>query len=219
MAKIVCKNCGQKNPSSAAACSNCGNFLIDEPMQAAKAPVQAIQEENLPQDSPSEQVNQEVETRPYEGRVETINISGGKSSQWLGMGSGFAILAVFIGLEYSGVSLPSYSTYAFLALIFVLPSLLRRFTQAIKFNSTGFTIPKSNPPASFEFENIMNVKLGPYDRRDQSLTIYFKEEIPAVRMDFSSMFNFRNFVMMLSKRRIPIVPQNSPTEDAGQTPN
>lgn len=214
MAKIVCKNCGTKNQSSAAVCSNCGNFLFDEPVQTPQAVTESIQEENTPQSEVTSNVAAEAteqETRTYTptGNEETILVKGGNSAQWIGMASAFGILAVFLGLTYVGFSLPTYTTYIFIVLIFVLPSALRKLSTSVKFTGTGFMIPGENQNVNFNFEDIMNVTLGQYNRGSQSLTLFFKGEQPAVTLDFHSFNNYRTLVMMFNRRRIPVTRDRS----------
>ncbi len=210
MAKVVCNNCGHKNPSSAASCAKCGSFLVDDVPQTNEQPVMGVQTEESEQPQMESEHNQEnVEARPYEGRVETVKVPGGNSSQWIGMVSGFAVLGAFLVLEYLGIPLPSYSIYIFLVLIFILPSLLRRSTSVIKFNQAGFSIPSKPELNPVSFENIMDAKLGAYTRYEQTVTLYFKNSDPALKLDFTSMMNFRSFIVMLNKRRIPILRENS----------
>ena len=66
MAKVVCKNCGHKNPSSAAVCENCGSFMFEDPKPAgsgiAPSAPQNIEQEpqqaTVPENSPSQPVDQ-----------------------------------------------------------------------------------------------------------------------------------------------------------------
>lgn len=223
MAKVVCNNCGHKNPSSAASCSNCGSFLVDDVPKNNYQPVSNDQPEEQVQDSsPSAMESgtelETVETQPYNGPVETVKVPGGNSSQWLGMLSGFAVLGAFLVMQYMGVPLPSYSIYIFLALIFVLPTLLRRSTSSIRYNPAGFSIPDKPELAPVSYENIMDAKLGLYSRYEQSVTLHFKNSDPALKMDFTSMMNFRTFIVSLNRRRIPLLRENA-APNAEQQPS
>lgn len=222
MAKVVCKNCGTKNPSSAVSCSNCGSFLVDDVSRTKSQPQSYTQpdvseiEEN--QQESTESTPENVEARPYDGPVETVKVPGGNSTQWLSMAVTFGILGVFLALEYLGFPLPSYSIYIFLVLIFIIPSLLRRVGTSVKFNQMGFSIPDRPELEPVQFDNIMNAKLGMYSRYEQSVTLYFKGSEPALKLDFNSMTNFRSLIMMLNRRRIPIVRENR-TANPNQQPS
>lgn len=219
MAKVVCKNCGTKNPSSAASCSNCGSFLVDDAYQKPSQPDTFTQppapvetEEAGGQDTQSAEP---VETKPYEGPVETVKVPGGNSVQWISMVSTVGILAVFLGMEYLKVPLPSYSIYIFLVLIFVVPTLIRRTSTPIKFSPVGFTIPNTPEVPPVSYENIMNVRLGAYSRYEQSVTLFFKDSEKPLKLNFNSMVNFRSLIVTLNRRRVPIVRDN-PGQNAGQ---
>lgn len=205
MAKTVCKNCGHKNPASAAVCSNCGNFLFEEPAQPQVQATDTSREE-VPQqeDESPATVTPDVVEPQVTGREETILVKGGNMSQWIGMVSAIGILLAFMVIQYSGYTLPAYSIYVFLALIFLLPSALRKLGSTIKYTQTYFVVASDNRNVTFQYEDIMNVRLGQYGRASQSLTLFFKDDKPAVILDFHSFTNFRSLVMMLTRRRIPV---------------
>lgn len=213
MAKTTCKNCGHKNPSSAAVCTKCGSFLFDEPVQTPSQTTQVAPAQNT--DEP-EVI--ETEATPYQGRIDTIKVAAGNSTQWISMIVGFALFAVFLVLSYT-ITLPSYSIYIFLVMIFVLPSLMRRSSMGVKFTPGGFSFPKTGNEEFFQFSSIDSVRIGMYDRSQQTLTLNFKDEHVPVKVDFRSIMVFRSFITALSRRRITIVPygqQNTGTASAAQ---
>lgn len=212
MAKTVCKSCGHKNPASAAVCSNCGNFLFEEPEQPRQTVAETVQEDNTQQETESpEAVTPEIVQPKETGSEETILVKGGNSSQWIGMASAFGILMIFVVIQYLGYSLPSYYIYVFLALIFLLPSALRKLGTSVKFTQQDFFIPGETKNVTIEYDDIMSVKIGPYSRASQSLTIFFKNDKPGIILDFHSFTNFRTVVMMLNRRRIPVSRGDRPS--------
>lgn len=219
MAKVVCKNCGHKNPSSAASCSNCGSFLYDNSPQSSPQPDNNFQPVDMQQPAVQDEqpAGETVEAKPYDGPVETVKIAGGNTTQWLGMISSFLVLMVFFGLEFAGVSMPTYTIYVFIALIFLLPAILRTSNRSIRYSSMGFSIPDKPEIAPVDYSNIMNATLGPYTRYEQSVTLFFKNSDPALKMVFNSLMNFRTFIVAMSRRRIPIMRANAApsTEQAG----
>lgn len=213
MAKIVCKNCGQKNPSYAAACSNCGNFLVDEPTGGSSTPAREIHEENAPesieqtvatQTTDEEEEEPEQETTTYTGRAETISVTSGNSRQYLSMIVGFAIFGAFIVLYYIVKNIPDYSLFIFMVLIFVVPTYIRRGASGVKFSAGGFSFPKTDNEEMFAYTDIENVKVGKYDKYDQSLTLFFKENHAPVKVNFRSFMAFRSLIVALNRRRVPI---------------
>ena len=217
MAKIICKNCGQKNPSYAAVCSSCGNFLVDDTSGATAGPAQEVQLENSAQTtadmtSVQETTQKELQdTQDYQGRMETISVASNNSRQIISMVLTFGVLAVFIALEYLVKGLSNYLFLGFFVVIFAMSSLFRRGVSGVKFTQTGFTFPNANNNETFAYDSLDKLTIGTYDRYSQSLTMFFKENHPPVQVEFRSYSSFRGFVMMLGRRHVTIIPPNKQT--------
>lgn len=208
MAKVVCKNCGHKNPMSASVCTNCGNFLFEEPVSSptVSAPPQVTApsgyEEQQDQSGQEEPVQ---ETSSYTGPSESITVKTGSGSQALSTMGGFGVLAVILGLEYTNIIvLPSYAFWGFLLLIFVLPSVTRRYGSGVRFTTYGFSFPKAENKETFAYDNIETVVLDRYTRNDQAITLKFKQDHNPVQVDFNSIMTFNTLIRTFNRRRIPI---------------
>lgn len=221
MAKTVCKNCGHKNPASAAVCENCGSFMFEEPKQpsqqaSTQAPPDYTQDEQEPEQETTPASQYYDDSSSSQQEPVTIKVSGGGAAQQFSTLSGFIILGAFFVLEYMGLLLNFYYFFVFLVLIFAVPTLIRRTTSVIRFNGYNFNFRNASVPESYPVSDIENVKIGQYDRMDQSLTINFKEGKTPLRVEFNSIMAFRSVVVAFSRRRIPIIPANAQQKNQAQ---
>ncbi len=212
MAKVVCKNCGHKNPSSAAVCANCGNFLFEDNRPAAPEMSQTDQE-SVPepeiQETDSANVVEPVQPTGPERTPVNIKINGGGALQQLSTLSGFVILAIFFGLEYSGYLGSYYYFFIFLVLIFAVPSLLRRFGSVIRFVGPDFTFRNTGSNETYPLMDVENIQINQYTRMDQIMTIHFRENRNPLQVEFNSMMTFGAVVTAFRRRRVPILPVNA----------
>ena len=212
MAKVVCKNCGHKNPSSAAVCENCGNFMFEDNQPAAPVASQTVQEnvqEPEVQETVPANVAESVQQTVPERAPVTIKVSGGAATQQLSTLSGFAILAVFFVLEYMGFLQNIYYFFVFLVLIFVVPSLLRRIGSVIQFIGPDFKFRKSGNNETYPLMDVENIQINQYNRMDQIMTIHFRENRAPLQVEFNSMMTFGTVVTAFRRRRIPVLPANA----------
>ena len=217
MAKVVCKNCGHKNPSSAAVCANCGSFMFEEPKPAgsgstasvAQNTVQEPQQEVEPPNFTPQPVDQSPQRAP-----ETIRIAGSGILQQMSTLVGFLILGVFFVLEYMGYLLNFYYFIIFFVLIIAVPTLMRMATSVIKFTGPNFSFRGSSSQESYSITDVENVTIDQYNRQDQTITINFKVNRPPLQVEFTSIAAFRTVIVAFSRRRIVVIPpsrtQNNP---------
>ena len=217
MAKTVCKNCGHKNPSSASVCENCGNFLFEEPKPVSSGVSQTApvveQETQMQETEPGNMQAQPENTTSQQAPV-TIKVSGGGILQQLSTLSGFAILGVFFVMEYMGFLLDAYYFVIFLALIFAVPTLLRKVGSVITFSGLNFSFRNSGSADMYPLTEVDNVKIDQYNRVDQTMTINFRDSRPPLQVEFNSIMAFRSVIVAFSRRRIPIIPAG-PTSNTG----
>lgn len=214
MAKVVCKNCGHKNPSSASVCENCGNFMFDEPQPVAPTITQNapsnIQEQAVQDAAVTSPTTQDTGFASQQQPV-AIKVSGSGALQQLSTLSGFIILGLFFLFEFMGYLLNFYYFLVFLVLIFVVPTLLRRAGSIVRFMGPDFAFRNSGSAESYPLMDVENIKINQYNRMDQMLTINFRENRPPLQVEFNSIMAFRSVVVAFSRRRIPIIPANAPT--------
>lgn len=217
MAKVICKNCGHKNPSSAAVCENCGSFMFEEPepvgaggtapvaQSTTQEPPQAVEPQNYP--------SQPFDQSPQQA-ADTIRIAGSGLFQQLSTLVGFLILGVFFILEYMGYLLNFYYFIIFFVLIIAVPTLMRMATSVIKFSGPNFSFRGSSSQQSYSITDVENVTIDQYNRQDQTITINFKVNRPPLQVEFSSIAAFRSVIVAFSRRRIVVIPpsrtQNNP---------
>ena len=221
MAKVVCKNCGHKNPSSAAVCENCGSFMFEEPKPAtsANAPSAPQNVEPEPQQVGEQQ---SAPAGPFETSnqpaPETITVNGKGILQQLSTVIGFAILAIFFVLEYQGYLLSIYYFVIFLVLIIAVPTLLRMAASVIRFNGPNFSFRTSSSPGSYPLSDVENITIDRYNRQDQTMTINFKVNRPPLQVEFNSIMAFRSVIVAFSRRRIVVIPP-SRTQNSSSSGN
>ena len=217
MAKVVCKNCGHKNPSSAAVCENCGSFMFEDPKPAvsgtAPSAPQNIEQEpqqvTVPDNSPPQPVDQAPRQAP-----ETIRVTGSGILQQMSTFVGFLILGVFFILEYNGYLSNMYYFLIFFVLILAVPTLMRTATSVVKFNGPNFTFRGSANSGSYDIKDVENITIDQYNKQDQTMTINFKTNQPPLQVEFNSVTTFRSAIVAFTRRRIVVIPmsrtQNSP---------
>ena len=218
MAKVVCKNCGHKNPSSASVCANCGNFLFEDPkpvssglsQQATPNVEEPQMQETAPGNLPAQPENSSYSQTPV-----TIKVSGGGILQQLSTLSGFAILGIFFALEYLGLLLDFYYFIIFLVLIFAVPTLLRKVGSVVTFSSYGFTFRNSGNAEPYPLAEVENIKIDHYNRMDQAMTINFRDSRPPLQVEFNSIMAFRTVITAFIRRRIPIIPAGPQSNNSG----
>ena len=218
MAKVVCKNCGHKNPSSAAVCENCGNFLFEDNRTAEPKlaePTTEIDQEPAIQETTTTNVAEPEQTVYPEKTPVTIRINGGGAAQQLSTLSGFAILAAFFALEYLGILRDYYYFFVFLVLIFAVPTLLRRVGSVVQFYGPDFRFKNAENNESYPLMDVENIQINQYNRMDQILTIHFRENKTPLQVEFNSMLTFGSVITAFRRRRIPVIPANAP---AGNQP-
>ena len=208
VAKIVCKKCGHKNPASAVSCSNCGSFLVPETGVNISADSTVATAPTFPKFRVSEQ--EPAQSSSQSGSTtEAIEVMSSNSAQTLALLIALVVFVIFIYFEYT-ISLPWYYFYFFLVLIFLIPTVLRRSASGVRFTNTGFYFPKSTSQEIFPYGSISYLRIGDYDRVQQSLTLNFNEQRPPVRVEFRSMSMFRLFLGMMNRRRILILNKDQP---------
>ena len=216
MVKVVCKNCGHKNPSSAAVCENCGSFMFEEPKPAGSGSVSSVPQstEQEPQQETEPQYPSQSVDQPPQQTPETIRITGSGVLQQLSTLVGFLILGVFFVLEYMGYLLNMYYFVIFFVLIIAVPSLMRMATSVVKFNGPNFAFRDSPSSGSFEITDVENITIDQYNKQDQTMTINFKTNHPPLQVEFNSIATFRSVIVTFTRRRIVVIPmsrtQNSP---------
>ena len=217
MAKVVCKNCGHKNPSSAAVCENCGSFMFEDPKPAvsgsAPSAPQNIEQEPQQATEPDSYPSQSVDQSPKQA-PETIRVTGSGVLQQMSTFVGFIILGVFFILEYNGYLSNMYYFLIFFVLILAVPTLMRTATSVVKFNGPNFTFRGSPNSGSYDIKDVENITIDQYNKQDQTMTINFKTNQPPLQVEFNSVTTFRSAIVSFTRRRIVVIPmsrtQNSP---------
>lgn len=203
MAKVVCPHCGRKNPSYAAVCSSCGNFLADtgsapEPQEQTR--IETPIEQNVAED--------EQENTESMERGETIRITMQKGlSYWLSIVSPFVILGIFFVAESYDKNFSMYYLVLFFVAVLVVPSLFRRNLTGIRFSPSGFRIDSDGRLENFEYINIEKVKLDTSVRGRNLLFISFKNGDSPVTLNFETIGSLRTLLMQLQRRRISVSQQ------------
>ena len=169
MAKVVCKNCGHKNPSSAAVCENCGSFMFEDPKPAgsgsAPSAPQNIEQEAEQATVPENSLPQPVDQAPRQA-PETIRVAGSGILQQMSTFVGFIILGVFFILEYNGYLSNMYYFLIFFVLILAVPTLMRTATSVVKFNGQNFTFRGSANSGSYDIKDVENITIDQYNKQN-----------------------------------------------------
>lgn len=200
MAKVVCPNCGYKNKSGDLICNKCSYYLGEE--------FNTTSSESQEQEaSPAEVLNvnsDHVEQPSVESQGRTIFVRE-KSSIYRLMPLAISgiVLAIYIYLFFT-YTLPPYALIAFLFLIVVVPGFARRLSSPVKFSTTGFIIPQEGEQMSFLYSDITQATVSDPSLGTKTVTLSTERTGGSVSLNFEQMFSLRQFLMQLSRKRIPI---------------